>query len=402
MGLIEELRSSDKDGLFRSDDTFTMHPTGLLPLDYANGFWQLTKTKDGEKKWVPMLGIMGGTFTGMIGTTGSGKTTFADQVAWNIVRPFENGLVIHVDAEKTSNKQRISQICGINSGDERFVLNKTHTTIDDVLEQVSDICKLKGSSGRQYMYEAPVPGEEGKTFWAYQPTVFIIDSLPAFNAKGYNVEDLGGNTDGMSAAKETTRFYTNCLDRAWRYNLNFFVINHIKPKVDMNPYAQPPKGLLLLGQGEHLPRGQVAQYYSQTYFRISLRKSNPYTTSDDGFSGFGGTIQLTKSKNNSIGTTIPVAFNDTAGFDHLFSLYEFAKGCGIIGGRNPYLYFMSNPEVKFSRKDFRKKLIVEQPFREAVLEALREPLESLLNKKTDPAEDDENGTSTYGDLALSY
>lgn len=380
MGLIADLMAADKHGLFQSDDNFTMYPSGFLPLDYANGFWQETKMKDGSIQMLPMTGIMGGTFTSVIGTTGAGKTTLCDQMAYSIIRPFADGLVIHVDAEKTSNKQRILQICGAKD-DGRIKLDKSHTSIDDVLDMVKDVCDLKQSLGKQIMYKAPVPGIEGEYFWQYPPTVFIIDSLPAFNAKSYNVDNLGGNTDGMSAARETTRFYTNCIDRAWQYNLSFIVINHIKPKVEMDRFSAPPKGLLLLGQGEHLPRGQVAQYYSQTYFRVNMRKSDAYNMEDNGFTGYRCTCQLAKSKTNSSGTTFPIALIGNLGFDPYYTLYEFASEYDLVKGRNPYLYFAGNENIKFNRKDFRRKFMYEEQFRLMVLETIQPALELMLSEK---------------------
>ena len=99
----------------------------------------------------------------------------------------------------------------------------------------------------------------------------------------------------------------------------------------MNPYAQPPKGLLMLGQMEQLPRGAVAQYYSNTYFRINSKRSDAYTMSDNGFTGFKCIIQLAKSKSNAIGTSFPVAFTSD-GFDPYYSIYEFASGLGLVQG----------------------------------------------------------------------
>lgn len=327
------------------------------------------------------------------------NTTLADQIGYNMIRPFNDGLLMHVDAEKTSNKQRILQITNSSGEEKRIILNKQHTAIEDVMEMVNQICNMKEAAGRSGMVKTASPFKEGETFWAYPPTVFIIDSLPSFNSKNYKVEDLGTNADGMIAARDTTRFYTNCLDRAWHYNLNFIVINHIKPKVEVNPYAKAPSGLLLLGPGEHLPRGQVAQYYSQTYFRIKMYKSDPYIVSDHGFDGYRCELELSKSKTNSIGTNIPLAFNNAKGFDQIYSLFEFAKSCGLVQGRNPHLFFETMEEMKFSRKDFRKKFIAEDIFRVRFMEVLRPMLEMLLAKKPTVYE---VGTETPEMLDFAY
>ena len=403
MGLLAELDGADKKGLFRTNDNYVMYPTGILPLDYANGFWQEITGEDGEKKLIPATGIMGGTFTGVIGATGGGKTTFADQMGFNIIKPFADGLLFHIDAEKTSNKQRILQITGASRNDNRIRLIKDHTTIDDVLEMVDDVCEAKESLGAACMYEVKTPGLDGKKFKVYAPTVFIIDSLPAFNGKDYNVKDLGNNADQLRAAKDVTRFYTNCLDRAWQYNLNFIIINHIRPKTDMNPYAQPPRGLMLLGPQEQLPRGQVAQYYSQTYFRINSKKSDAYNMEEQGFNGYRCMFQLAKSKTNMIGTSFPVAFNSASGFDPYYTLYEFADMLHLVNGRNPHLYIGNLEAYRFKRWEFRKKMMYEPEFTAAVVEELKPYLESLLSPPPSYDTSEEgNPVGVYGDLTIDY
>lgn len=58
MSLIEEIDAGDKRGIFTSNDTFVNYSTGILPLDYANGFWLNVCDKDGPRQ-VPITGIMG-------------------------------------------------------------------------------------------------------------------------------------------------------------------------------------------------------------------------------------------------------------------------------------------------------------------------------------------------------
>lgn len=399
MGLLAELDSKDKKGLFRDDDTIISYSTGILPFDYANGYWQEIRTPEGEIKSVPILGITGGTFGQIFGTTGSGKTSLAQQIGYNIIRPFEDGVLYHIDAEKTANRQRLIQMTGADYDDPRLKIIKSHTSIEDVLEMVNRICEVKEAGGSTYMYEIANRSFTGKPMKVYIPTVFIIDSLPSFNSKEYNTDDLGNNIDQMKAAKDITRFYTNCLDKAWKYNITFIVVNHIRPKADMNPYAAPPRGLMMLGPQETLPRGSVAQYYSQWAIRLNAKKSDAYTREDHGFKGYKMTMQVAKSKTNEVGVSFPVAFNSAKGFEPIYTLYEFAQSIGLISGRNPYLYFEGLDTFKFNRKDFVRKMNEEREFRESVLTILRPHLEAMLGEKNLPIPDTEGGLK-YGDLVI--
>ena len=309
------------------------------------------------------------------------NTTLAWQIGWNIVKDFKDGLLILIDCEKSSIKQRLLNITGCAYDDPRARILKSHTSIDDVLEQFEMICELKKTNGKKYMYEVKNQSFDGKPFWQYVPTVFVIDSLPSFNSKEYNVKDLGNQIDQMKATKDISRFYTNVLDRAWEFNVIFIVINHIRAASITNPYAKPPRGLMMINpETEVLPRGSVAQYYSGTYFRINSIKSNAYTMKDYGFTGYKCDIQLTKSKSNSVGTTFPVSFISEKGFDPIFSEYEFASSLGLIQGRNPYLYLSGLEERKFNRKEFHNLWSKDEYFRTNFQRILEPYYESLLSE----------------------
>lgn len=381
MSFMEELDAGDKKGLFVSNDTFVNYSTGILPLDYANGFW-LTVIKDGERVKVPITGIMGGTFISVIGPTGSGKSTFADQVGFSIIKDFPDGMLFHIDCEQTNLKERMIQITGTEPTDDRLRLKKDFIHIEDVMEIFNNICKIKESSGNLYKYEVESRSYDGKTFLSYVPTVFIIDSLPSFNSsENHTEEDLGTNMDAARAAKDITRFFTNCLGRMLRYNITILTINHIVPKVIADRFSPPPKGLMMLKPNESLNRGYAAQYYSQNYFRVEGMKSNMYKREDVGFDGFKASIQIAKTKTAFVGSTVDACFNGEIGFDPIYSLFEYASTMGLIEGRNPFLYIHGCPEYKFSRKDFRMKFLGEKDFNNAFMSAILPYLEAMLGSK---------------------
>lgn len=395
MGFLEELKANDKKGLFRSDDNTVSFPTGFHALDYANGYYQTVKI-NGKYKHIRRLGIPPG-FTTIIGSSGVGKSTFCLGAGWNIVKRFSNGQFIYVDCEKTMTKQRIIEVTGASPEDPRITLMKERTAIEDVLELLDEICERKEANKNEIQIEIKDQSLDGKPYKIYPPTVVVIDSLPSFNGRDYDDTSLGSNVDGMRGAKDVSRFFTNCLDNATKYNIVFLVVNHIRPKAEMNPYAQPPKGLMMLGQAEQLPRGAVAQYYSTTYFRINSKRSDAYTMEDNGFTGFKCIIQLAKTKSNVVGTSFPVAFTGD-GFDPYYSIYEFANSIGLIKGRNPYLYFEGLEELKFNRKDFVPRMKFEEGFGPRVMAVMRPYFDMLLGDKPKLNLDDNDESKHAYDL----
>ena len=381
MSLISALAAADKKGLFKSTDYFINYNTGLAPLDFANGF--VYEKEDGEK--IPITGIMGGTFITIIGISGSGKTTLGDQIAYSLIRNFENGLMIHFDVEKTALKNRITDICGADPHDPRIILQKDNVAIEDVMDALDQICEEKERGGDEYKYELDnglFTDSRGKPLKVYVPTVFIIDSLPAFNSRNRKEEELEGQMSGGREASQISQFYTKCLNKMSKYNVTIIAINHIKSKVEINQFQQSLPQLMMLKQGESLPRGSAPIYYAQNIFRCNATKGNIYTLEDNGFEGFMCSVQIAKTKSSFIGSTVNLCFNRDIGFDPIYSLYEFAQQAGIVEGRNPNLYLKDAPEFKFSRKNFRKKFIDNEDFRHGILQAVKPYLMLLIGSKT--------------------
>jgi archaellum biogenesis ATPase FlaH len=397
--LIQELQAKDKKGLFRSNDNFVNYSTGLLPLDYANGFWMTQVDPDtGEVLREPIPGVLGGKFILLFGTTGSGKTTLAIQLGYRIIKEFEDGILMLVDCEQTALKERMCAITNLDQDDPRLVLNVDNTSIEDVLSIVNDICTLKEDGGKQYMYEVKDRSFHKESFWAYVPTVIVIDSLRQFNPKNKDIVTLGNNMDNAREAQFIARFLDNVINRINKYNITIIYTNHIQPKIEANPYAQPPRGLMLSSQTETLPRGTRPLFLAHTAIRANAVKSNMYTKEDVGFDGFMVTLLLAKSKTNFIGATINVAFNASKGFDPIYTMFEFAKQCGIVQGKNPNLYIEGMDDMKFSRKNFSQKMIENPEFNRRFMQVIQPYLEALLGAK-EVSEDDRVQYGDYASLA---
>ena len=219
MGFLEEFQANDKRGLFKSDNTTFTFPTGFKALDYANGYYQ-TVMVNGEYQYIKRLGIAPGFIT-VIGTTGVGKSTFCLCVCGNIIRQYKNAQMIYHDCEQTMTMQRIIEVTGCNPDDPRFILNKTNTSIEDVLEMLDIICERKEANKSEIMITVTDQSIDGKPYKIYPPTIMVIDSLPSFNSKEYDDKTLGSNIDGMRGSKDVSRFFSNCLDKCTKYNIIF-------------------------------------------------------------------------------------------------------------------------------------------------------------------------------------
>lgn len=396
MSLVSELKKIDKGKLFSNSAAFTTYDTGFVALNHLCGF---RVNIDGMEKLV--TGIIGGRFITIVGYSGVGKTTFADQLCWSIVNDWpagdeeakrkfkEWGMFIHCDIEQTGVLQRIYDICGVRPDSEdaqRILLKSEDIYIEDVLKMIDLVCQAKQNAGDDAKYEidGSVFGESGKVKY-YVPTVFLLDSLPTFTSKEVNDTTLEGQMSTNREVAQISQFYSKCLQRLHKYNITVVAINHIKTKLKINQYEPDKPQLMLIRDGESMPRGQAPIYLASYLFRINASgaKASRYTKEENGFDGYYATLQVTKTKTSFIGGTLPIVFNKEIGYDPIYSLYEYANSIGMVDGRNPNLFIKGAESYKFSKKNFRDKFLTDEAFRVAVYAALKPSFESLIGTTSD-------------------
>ena len=78
-----------------------MYPTGFLPFDFLNGYKTFVNLPNGKKMVYNSIGVLDGSSTVIIGRAGAGKTSFAVQAGANIIRPFENAVMIVTESPIT-------------------------------------------------------------------------------------------------------------------------------------------------------------------------------------------------------------------------------------------------------------------------------------------------------------
>ena len=102
--LVEALRANEAGKGKKADDYFDCnasvisYSTGFPVLDYYLGY--KVNVCDENGKFVstyPSLGITAGSYVLFIGKPSTSKTATAVKIAANIVRPFDNGTIIHFD-----------------------------------------------------------------------------------------------------------------------------------------------------------------------------------------------------------------------------------------------------------------------------------------------------------------
>lgn len=363
--LIEALRNDAKTGeLFGANGTFVAYKTGFPVLDYYMGYKVNVFNKDGQPDYTyNSLGITAGSINTLIGKSHTGKSSFAIQLASNIVRPFPNGTVIHCDLEGATSYTRVaalSKYTPTEMKEGKYVLRQMNCSIEEIKMMISKIYLEKKNNPDKYTYDTGKVNEFGDPIVAFEPTCIVIDSVASLttyvneNTKDgvMKLGEITSQTEVMRVTAEIGRFLKESIEMMKATNIIMFLINHIKAKPPVGtPQAPELRGLK---QDETMPCGKAVQYYSNTMIRLTSIGSEKYENETDGFNGFGVVAQFIKNRSNEDQTTVPLVFDKVNGYDSLRSSISYAKANEMLGGNRNGYYFVDNKEQKFTQREVHK------------------------------------------------
>lgn len=400
--MLERLRAKDKKSLFTRTQTGVGYPTGFLALDYRNGY--LVESRDLDDNIIstrPSTGLVGGSFVTIVGKSGTAKTTGAIQMAANIVRNFETSFVQHYDLEQALTYTRIKNITGFTQRqlDSKYILKQEKTSIEDIMNSIIEICEEKEANSEDYLYDTGLYDEFNERIITYEPTFIIIDSIPTISSNDASKEMEGG-TYANRVAKALSQFYKKLTPEIKKYNITVIAINHINAKMEINPFAKTQAQVNYLKQDESVPGGNAPIYYAHNLFKfVSNGKA---TMEKDGFDGFYLRVELIKSRTNKAGQSVPIAYNQSTGFDPILSLFKFAEDNKLMKKNGKHSYFLSNPDVKFNSGDFKNDFLTNEQIRYVTFESILPYLESQLEAPRPEDSEEENTVVNDMDLLSSF
>lgn len=316
-----------------------------------------------------MKGISAGRETLLVGASGSAKTTFAIQAAYNIVKDFENGLVIHEDFEHATDPDRVMSLTGMDEEEmqEKYILQNEGISLESFFSYVNEIANLKLDNEKELAVDTGLKDSDGKPIKKLPPTVFIVDSLITMQSKKIIDDDEmdGGGMKAAKSAKDNNQVIKRLVGSSLisSANIILMVINHITTKISTG-YIAKPKELNWLGDDETLPGGTSFLYLADTVIRFTPgAKLEP--DKDFYIKGFYDHVQILKSRSNASGVKFSVIYDQNRGFDNILTNFKllldlkYLKGTGVSG-----YYFPELPDVKVKRKDVHEAYETNSEWRE--------------------------------------
>ena len=393
MEMTTEAFQKTKDYSISNDAEFDVqYPTGYLPFDYkACGRIINVNLPDGTEFKYDSIGIVDGAMYMVIGRSGCGKSTFGIQIAANIIRNFPNGLMFVDITEATGMmKDRLQDLSGFNSEEfaRKIKMRNSGITIENTYKRIKVIHDIKINNPDKFKYDTGLVDCFGQPIHKFQPTVYLLDSIPYFTTeKIAEEEEMSGQMSVTANAKALAQFYRRITQICKEANIIFIAINHINEKVETGIVHTKSK-TQFLKQNETLPGGN-APIYSSTIFRMDDgAKLTP--DKDFGINGCIVSVSNVKSRSGVSGgeSATDLVFNYITGFDPDLSLYLMLKNANKVNGAGAYLYFGERSDMKFSQKNFKNKLATEPEFMnvfvEEVFNHLRGELEEMERLRSMP------------------
>lgn len=357
------------------------YPTGFLNFDFMNGTIVDVNSTDRNFRYYS-VGIQDGSLATLIGRSGCGKTTFAVQVAANIVRDFPNACIFHDDIEGGITEYRKQVLTGFGPDElnAKYISRNTGITAENFYERLYMIHNLKLENRADYEYDTGYFDSRANRIFKLAPTVYILDSLAMLMPEKFTEEEeLSGSMSSTASAKVNSMTFKRIIPMLKSANIILLVINHINQKIDINPMQRTKAQVAYLKQGESLPGGNTAIYVANLLIRFD---DNSKLKPDEAFGIAGNLVDLTlvKSRNSGAGNSCTLVFNQEYGFDPELSLFVMLKNAKRIGGAGAHLYIGDRSDIKFSQRNFKEKLRENPELYQIFIREAMELLKSYIDK----------------------
>lgn len=372
------------------------YSTGFLNFDFMNGTVINVRSETKNFDYYS-VGIADGSMCMFIGRSGSGKTTFAMQIAGNIVNQYKTSMVFHDDIEGGISSTRKQMLLGFNDEEynDKYICRDTGITAENFYERVRMIYELKLENRGEFEYDTRLFDQSGNRIYKLEPTIYILDSIALLMPEQYTEEEkLSGQMSSTSAAKTNSMVFKRIIPMLKSANIILIMINHINESINLNPFSHKKSKVSYLKPEETLPGGNTIVYLSNLLIRFD---DNLKLKAEETFGISGAMVDLTlvKSRNGKAGTSCTIVLDQDRGFDPELSMFVTIKDAGLVGGAGAYLYLKNLPDTKFSQKEFKKKLYNDEEFCKAFISICSEYLKRNLeeNNRQDIVEYQNNSSN---------
>lgn len=324
-----------------SEDTVGFN-TGTL-FDLATGKFELGI----EGKWW-LNGGLGAFVTGVVGTNGSYKTTWANSIIARSLGIYPGTEEVVDDTENTLDRDKERALAMAEEFDidpKRVMwLKGVDYPLDELFKIVMIICQRKQENKKKYMVKTPfIDPLTLQPLEVWQPTYLFVDSITELicsaeeelitGAKGVGVGDKASNTVYMLDGNKKTMFIRTMRRLAQQHGIIFVGTGHYDKKIQMDMYSPNPKETQW-GKADYATRGCGSKFKFLTgiYARVSaalLQDSNKEALYQDGATPANDinevSVMVERCKANRSGCIVPFVVSQTKGLLNAVSNYHYLR-----------------------------------------------------------------------------
>lgn len=391
--LASIMRDKYDDGLFDSDVGLGVIQSGFPLIDYGLGFGvDIYQDREWKEREVHK-GILEGSYMIITGDSGTGKTTLASQLAGNIIRPYDQGMVYYFDLERATILSHIMDITRYQSFEfdednpkHRWTISQNPADAETIQKTILRIYMEKMANPEKYTITLNQKDSYGNPIVTMQPSVVVIDSIPMIGSvldanvakDARKMETALTQMDAAQTAGAFKRMMKMVLGPMKKTNIILIGITHLGVKINSNPMIPNKKDFRSLGQDEIIAGGKMNTYGATNIIRTNRRGGKGYTTENgDGFNGFDSMITVIKSRTTFDAKAIPMIYDCDYGFDNVRSLIQYGIDHGMITGNRASMKFTADPDCRFSYvklyEEIAKKPEIIQNISKIILPSLEEP-----------------------------
>lgn len=372
-----------------------LYPTGFFEFDFQNGHKVFN---DITQKYEYQMGIVDGSMVGVIGRANAGKSTFCLQLAGNLIRPFENGKIIHIEIEQgCSGDTRNMRLLKMNREAylKKYKRYNSNITIETLEELIEEEMKYKYDNSDKLRYNTGKVDLKGDPVYKFVPTVMVIDSIPnLISEKVMNNERT--NMDSANIANVLTSFLKKYTQKIRAYNIIILCINQFRQEINTSFYHKRSE-MPGLKQDETMPGGAAFKYGISYLLRLEDQSPKFKEGDEFGISGFYVNLIAAKTRQGEFWNTSKLYFNGEYGFIDYLSNFAMMKDRGIITQSGAY-YQVPGYDKKVTKKQVIELYLNDENFRNA----MNQSVVDCIQKNILSYENETNiNSSSYVDNVLS-
>ena len=327
------------------------------------------------------IGLADGSMTTIIGRTGCGKSTFAYQIAGNIIRPFKTACIYADEIESGMQDARKGKLTGFYGKEyrDKLICRNTGITSENFYERIKLIRDIKMQNIAKFEYNTGYLDYKGDEIYKLEPCVYILDSWALLRPAGLTQEEqISGQMSVTASVKLNTEILRRIIPMLKEANINLIIINHILKDVRINPYDKTPSQNRYLDEGERCPGGDTVMYLANNLIKL-FDGGSAKDIASLGINGSIITCKFLKSRTNKAGQETFLVYDQDNGYDPELSLYWTLKKDNMIEAKGAWMCLKGHPEHKFQQKAFKIKLRNDAEFRKLFMEFSMDYLTKMVN-----------------------